>query len=83
MKFIKYTEKVMIDILQERKRQLEKWGVQNHSNCVWVTILMEEIGEMAKSILEKDGYNILREEIIQVATVAMAFVESLDRWEDI
>lgn len=76
----------------ERERQDAKWGEQNHRPERWVCILVEEIGEVAKSVLENnaalhDGhYNLaerytaqIREELIQVAAVAVAAIESIDR----
>lgn len=69
---------VLYEIQQERKRQDEKWGVQNHSPIKWVVILAEEFGEVAKGALESNTGN-YREELIQVAAVAVAMLESLDR----
>jgi hypothetical protein len=62
----------------ERVRQDEKWGVQNHSATRWYTILGEEHGEVAKDVLERNGGG-LREELVQVAAVAVAWLEALDR----
>lgn len=69
----------------ERFRQEDKWGEQNHSPEWWMQILMEEVGEAAKALLEaKFGDHMLviyREEMIQVAAVAVAAIESYDRNE--
>ncbi|WP_437918562.1 hypothetical protein [Sphingobacterium sp. LRF_L2] len=51
---------------------------------VWGTILGEEVGEVHKSLLEDDmespkGISNHRAELIQVATVAVAAIECLDR----
>lgn len=73
-------------ILDERDRQDVKWGVlQNHSLPEWMTILVEEVGELATAIQEKCfGLNPFpnkvllgnwRKEAIQVAAVALAMVE--------
>lgn len=76
------TTEVLKMVREERKRQDAKWGEQNHDPFTWLTILMEEVGEASKDALETklQGY---REEMIQVAAVAVAAVESLDRnkWE--
>lgn len=40
--------KILGQIRAERERQNEKWGVQNHKPVEWVTILTEEVGEVAK-----------------------------------
>lgn len=72
---------VVGEIINERKRQDEKWGVQDHPQAAWLVILMEEVGEAAKATLDSDA-NVLRmyrAEMIQVAAVAVAAVESLDR----
>jgi NTP pyrophosphatase (non-canonical NTP hydrolase) len=77
------------EISGERARQIILWGTQNHSPCEWLAILAEEFGEVSKEVNEmhfgKYGQIIesartnLREELIQVAAVAVAFVECLDR----
>ena len=61
-------------VLNERKNQDIKWGKQNHVPHTWLVILMEEVGEMAKEIQEKKPA-LYREELIQVAAVAMAALE--------
>lgn len=68
----------MRDVIEEREKQDKKWGVQNHDPLFWNAILGEEFGEVSKAILEEDedGY---REELVQVAAVAIAALESLDR----
>lgn len=63
-------------VLQERIRQDETWGEQNHSPTEWLPILMEEVGEFSKAILENSN---IREEAVQVAAVALSIVESIDR----
>lgn len=77
------------DVLDERKRQDARFGEQNHDPFLYLTILMEEVGETAKAALEARfpgmGKNPemllahLREEAVQTAAVALAIVECLDR----
>lgn len=68
-------------IIAERDRQDAKWGPQNHSLPVWVTILMEEVGELAAAVLchrfgnDKHPELDWRKEAIQVAAVALAMIE--------
>jgi len=53
-------------------------GSQRHlSDQEWLTILVEEVGEAAKGILDKkpDG---LKVEVTQVAAVALAWLECLE-----
>lgn len=86
------TGKVLEEVLEERHRQDQKWGEQNHDPETWLAILGEESGELATAILKNkfDGHtqfdqgdtremNDPRKEAIQVAAVAVAMVESLDR----
>lgn len=65
-------------VLAERQRQDAKWGEQNHPPGTWLVILMEEVGEASQAVLEMD-WNSYREEMVQVAAVALAAVESCDR----
>jgi len=83
------SNKVVKEIIEEREKQDAKWGEQNHSPIEWVSILTEEVGEVAKAALEshfkhknKDhSYTEYRKELVQVAAVAIAMLESLDRNE--
>ena|SRR3990167_11355552 len=71
------------DILGERKRQDEKWGEQNHSPIEWIAILGEEYGEACQGALRSHfGGKTLQEyrkEMVEVAAVAVAAIECLDR----
>jgi len=81
--------KVVSDVVGERRRQDEKWGVQNHPNPTWLTILAEEVGEAAQDTLENDfaknplaravSHITLRTELVRVAAVAIAWIQALDR----
>lgn len=68
--------------LAERYRQDGKWGdihnFDRRSPEEWLTILAEEFGELAEGILERDAVNV-RKEVTQVAAVALAIHESLQR----
>ena len=73
---------IIIDIQNERKRQDKLWGEQNHKPTAWIPILMEEVGEVCHEINE--GYKrngSYREELIQVASVALQMLECFDRNE--
>ncbi len=39
------------EVMQERLRQDEKWGPQHHDIPMWLTILMEEVGEASQAFL--------------------------------
>ncbi len=65
-------------IKAERARQDAKWGEQDHDDLYWLGILMEEVGELAKSIIENDPKNGAKE-LIQSAAVCVAWMEAIDR----
>ena len=77
--------RVMGDVLHERGQQDSKWGEQNHSPFTYLTILGEEYGEACQAALHLEfggpEADKLREELVQVAAVAVAFIECLDRGE--
>lgn len=66
-------------IAQERKRQDEKWGKQNHSDAYWCLILLEEVGEASKCILQGRSDIKLEHEVVQAAAVAVAWLENKKR----
>lgn len=78
--------KAINDVLNERLRQDEKWGEQNHNIALWNAILAEEYGEFAKEVVESMFRNEytdnLRTEAVQCAAVALAIIEYLDRQQD-
>ncbi len=67
------------DVAAERTRQEEVWGDQRDRDFrTWLAILVEEVGETAQAILQRDP-TALRREIVQVAAVAVAMIEAYDR----
>ncbi len=73
------TRRVLADIYSERVRQDARWGDQRgHSSEHWLAILMEEVGEAARSVLDGEPIQRRRAELIQIAAVAAAAVEALD-----
>jgi len=62
-------------LLAEDKRQIEKWGYQEHSAPEWVTIIAEEFGELAHAISEymhREGkLSDIEKEAVQVATLSL------------
>lgn len=66
---------VINDIHQERLRQHEKWGKQKNSNAKWLAILVEEVGEVAKALLERNIPH-MRVELIQAAAVCVQWLAS-------
>lgn len=75
--------KAIKDITAERERQEEKWGQQDNDPFTYLTVLSEEVGELAQAALHArfggkaaDG---LYTEAVHTAAVAMAIVECLNR----
>lgn len=70
------------DIMEERARQDLKWGANRDlADLEWLAILTEEIGEAAEAVLngrDRRG-NGLGDEVVQVAAVALAWLEALAR----
>lgn len=80
----KHMEGIFQDIRNERLRQDKKFGPDRDQDAYrWFTILAEEHGEAAQAILEVEfgEGNVLhlREELVQIAAVSIAFIECLDR----
>lgn len=89
------TVEILTELVDERQRQDAKWGEQNHPMPVWMTVITEEIGEASEAVLKwwfasdyTDKANELanelridtiRTELIQVAAVTVAAIESFDR----
>jgi NTP pyrophosphatase (non-canonical NTP hydrolase) len=80
-------ENAVHDVISERHRQDDKWGEQNHDPFTYLTILMEEVGELAQAALHmryggRAAEN-LRGEAVHTAAVALAIIECIDRdeWE--
>tara|TARA_B100000401_G_C52228018_1_gene449239 strand:- start:126 stop:359 length:234 start_codon:yes stop_codon:yes gene_type:complete len=71
-------KKILQLILEERQKQDEKWGEQNHNIYKWLAILGEEVGEVNKAALEKNYKDII-DELIQIGAVTVAMIESLER----
>jgi NTP pyrophosphatase (non-canonical NTP hydrolase) len=75
------------EVLGERELQDAKWGEQNHDPFTWLAILGEEVGEANKAALEAwtsggrapERLAEYRAELVQVAAVAVAMIQSLDR----
>jgi NTP pyrophosphatase (non-canonical NTP hydrolase) len=66
---------VLAAIDDERKRQDEKWGEQNHGDLYWLGILVEEVGELAQSIIQHRLYEETEKELLHVAAVAVSWAE--------
>ena len=79
---------VLLAITREREQQEAAWGTNDYAPSVWLTILAEEFGEVAKAVERLTFGNLidegeenraqLRLELVQVAAVAVAWLERLD-----
>jgi NTP pyrophosphatase (non-canonical NTP hydrolase) len=81
-------DEVFALIEQERRRQAEQWNQHDHQwgfgDCssgqvdqtVKAAVLAEECGEVARAVLEVDMRG-LRDELVQVAAVAVAWLEGM------
>ncbi len=74
---------VINEVLAERDSQDRKWGEQNHDDYRWLTILTEEIGELAQAALHDEfggkHAGTLESELIQAAAVCVAWLECIER----
>lgn len=72
---------ILDEVDRERERQTKLWGVQNHEPWGWLPILMEEVGEVATELctFSRTDFSNYETELIQVAAVAVAMVESIRR----
>lgn len=73
----------LTSIICERQRQDEKWGEQNHDPFTYIAVLIEEVGEFAQAALHhrfggREAFG-MRQEAVQVAAVALAIIECIDR----
>jgi hypothetical protein len=78
--------KIFEMITDERNRQDAKWGEQHHLNPIWYSILGEEFGEVGKAtndyLFEDKGETPIKEELIQVAAVCVAWLEDNRRFKE-
>lgn len=80
---------VLDEVSDERVKQDAKWGPQNWTDLGWEAIENEEKGEASKEVVELSftvdpkyhDYKVLalRKELIQLAAVAVAHIEAIDR----
>lgn len=70
--------KIMQEIQDERLSQDKEWKEQNHHPFRWMSILMEEVGEASKALPEGSLLK-YRDEMIQVAAVAVAAIGCFER----
>ena len=80
-------EEILTAIQDERDRQSQLWNREHgwgYGDCSSINlpaitkcaVLNEECGEVARAVLDRDN-DALRRELVQVAAVAVAWLESL------
>ena len=72
------------DVLEEMNKQDEKWGAdRNQHPFLWQVILGEEYGEVCQAMLHDEfgghAAGTARDELVQVAAVALQMIEQYDR----
>ena len=74
-----------VEIARERERQDAKFGDQRHKPIEWLSILVEEVGEVSREICEnhfpiygKSDWTNYRKELVQVAAVVKHMLETFD-----
>jgi hypothetical protein len=80
------TMKVLNDIANERERQDAKWGGPEHDDHHSVAVfvqLIEDYAGWARTMAGMCSYDKSRTRLIQVAALAVAAVESIDRHNSI
>ena len=78
-------EDIYKELVEERIKQHLQWGEQNHGPLFWNAILQEEVGEVARAVVDNHNeglsLEVYRNELVQVAAVAISAIESYDRNE--
>lgn len=76
------SDKIIEDVHREARRQDELFDNENNTITAWIAILGEEFGELCAEALTSSFTGMtpanLRDEAIQVATVALRIVEEYD-----
>ena len=80
-------KRVLDDVIAERERQDERWGVQDIHDWERISIIGEEFGEVAKAANEANFQSSpkrgdrteLRSEAVQLAASVVDLVQAIDR----
>lgn len=72
-------DSLVFAVVNEGKKQVSKWGIQDRSSFEWMAFLTEEVGELAEAISEYEyrgaPATAIANEAIQVATLALKIAE--------
>ncbi len=58
---------ILLDIEAERDRQNARWGCCDHRRDIWMLILVEEVGECAKAIIEDNDNALAEKHTLEIA----------------
>ncbi len=84
------TVKTLSSILSEREAQQKQWGEdgEKHSDIFWSSVLAKQTGQAAALIVNfltaqnpiarENAKRAVRREVVQIAAVAMAWLECID-----
>lgn len=84
MSEVTHTEKILGEVLEERERQDRKWGGPNHDDqhdTATFVQLIEDYAGWARVMAGMSSHDKARQRLIQVAALAVAGVEAIDRRE--
>lgn len=79
---------VLADISDERERQDALFGQQNHHPAYWLALIGKQTGQLGQAVVNREWASLenrdrmtakVREEAVQVAAVAVAMIEAIDR----
>lgn len=76
------TKRVLFDVEKERQRQNDKWGGAEHDDhhtTAEFVQLIEDYAGWARTMAGMNSLDKARNRLIQVAALAVAAVESIDR----
>ena len=78
---LKNLEEIIGLVQQENKEQIEKWGIQILSSGDWFQIIIEELGEYSRAIMEARWRNGPMADVInegiQTVTLLMKTIDNL------
>lgn len=79
---------IEIDVEMERRRAHDKHSSSGKSmedlpydHQLWMPVLVEEVGEVARAMNDREPPDRLRTELVQVAAMATAWVAAIDERE--
>ena len=76
-------DEIIKTVQEERESQNHRWGtveerVGHSTDMVCLTLLTEEVGEVARAINDGEPVHRMKQELVQVAAVAVMWLEALE-----